>query len=176
MKKNTLIRKILCRIYRGLTTVIIICGLFFMGLYLAGIRPYVVQSGSMEPAIVTGSVCFVNQNAAFDNITAGDIIAFKVSEDTLVTHRVAAVGNNGIVTKGDANDTEDAVLVTEENYIGKTIFSIPKAGYVLNFAHTKAGIAVLTAAALVLLFAGGLLEEKEKGESHEEAGAEKPSK
>lgn len=33
--------------------------LLFAILLLAGIRPYVVLSGSMEPVIRTGSLCFV---------------------------------------------------------------------------------------------------------------------
>ena len=90
-------------------------------LYLAHIRPYVVLSGSMEPAIPVHSVCFVNENIPFAQITPGEVISFRMEGGMLVTHRVSAVQDGRCTTKGDANSIEDAVPVTADNYIGKTV-------------------------------------------------------
>ena len=70
-------------------------------LRLAGIRPYIVMSGSMEPAILTGSLCFVNTNAEFADVREGDVIAFRSAMGTLVTHRAVAVTEDGVETCGD---------------------------------------------------------------------------
>ena len=99
-----------------------------MSLYLYGIRPYVVRTGSMEPAIKTGSVCFVNHKIPFEEIQQGDVIAFFMGE-TIVTHRAVQVSENQIMTKGDANEIADASPVTKENYSGKTVLAIPEIGY-----------------------------------------------
>ena len=56
-----------------ITTVIIVVGILFIGLFCFGIQPYVVESGSMQPTIQTGSVCFINKRANYDNMKVGDI-------------------------------------------------------------------------------------------------------
>ena len=98
-----------------------------------GLRPFIVISGSMEPEIKTGSICFVNTRASFYEVKKGDVIAFKAPSGALVTHRVIGAEENGriLVTKGDNNDVEDGQTTTVENFCGKTLFSIPYAGYVV---------------------------------------------
>ena len=78
-----------------ITTFIIIFGILFIGLFLFGIQPYVVESGSMEPAIETGSVCFINKRALYDDMKVGDIIAFKIDEKSYATHRINSISENG---------------------------------------------------------------------------------
>ena len=100
---------------------------------MCGIRPYITMSGSMEPDIQTGSICFVNTHASFYDVQKGDVIAFQTASGALVTHRVIGVEENGmvLVTKGDNNDVEDGPTTTVENFRGETLFSIPYVGYVL---------------------------------------------
>ena len=59
-------------------TLIIAIGGLFLVLYFLGIVPYVVLSGSMEPTIKTGSLCFVNKNISIDKIKEKDIIVYDV--------------------------------------------------------------------------------------------------
>ena len=49
-------------------TIIIVFGILFVVLFLFGIQPYVVESGSMEPTIHTGSLCFIDKKANYDNM------------------------------------------------------------------------------------------------------------
>ena len=91
--------------------------LLFAILLLAGIRPYVVLSGSMEPVIRTGSLCFVYRRADYEDICTGDIIAFHVQGGNLVTHRVIAVTEEGLETKGDANELSDGITTTERKSV-----------------------------------------------------------
>jgi len=119
--------------------------------YICGIRLYVVKTGSMSPTIPVGSICFVNHNIPYDSIINGDIISFTVGKNTQVTHRVTAVEPDGLVTRGDANNIEDAVKVTRQSYLGKTIFHIPKAGFIIHFLKTKTGKIIFSGLVLVIL-------------------------
>lgn len=96
-----------------------------------GVRPYITMSGSMEPEIMTGSICFVNTKADYDDIDVGDVIAYEKSSG-LVTHRVIAISESGFETKGDANDVSDGISTQRSNFKGKTLFSIPYLGYAVR--------------------------------------------
>ncbi len=105
----------------------------------------IVQSGSMEPAIKTGSVVFV---LPAENYKEGDIITFGApASDTPTSHRVVSVraegGTRYYTTKGDANEDADPRDVPEGEVLGKVLFSIPFLGYVLVFAKTSLGFLLL---------------------------------
>ena len=99
---------------------------------ILGIKPMVVLSGSMEPAIKTGSLCFVNKSKDYESINEGDIITYKLLGEK-ITHRVVEKRDEGCLTKGDANDVKDLGIVNKSNYYGKMIFSIPFLGYLIIF-------------------------------------------
>ncbi len=145
-----------------LMTVIIIIGVIFIGLYLIGIQPYVVESGSMEPAIEVGSLSFINKRFKYEDIKPNDIIAYETDNGIKVTHRAIAVYDYGIETQGDANDLSDGIITTKENYIGKNIFSIPKVGYFVKMIQTPRGKIILGTIITVLLVAGILVGEPSK--------------
>ena len=143
------------KIINALTTLIIVVGVIFLLLYFLGIKPYVVLSGSMEPTIKTGSLCFINKNTDYSSIKEQDIIAFKLNNGTLVTHRVVNKTSNGLETKGDSNNDLDGVITTKHNYVGKNSFWIPYLGYVFKaFQTTKGKIVYLTI--IIVLFMIGL--------------------
>ena len=102
-----------------------------------GIKTYIVRSGSMEPEIRTGSLCFVDTKVDYSEIKEYDIIAFERGK-LLVTHRVVQVLKDGLVTKGDNNDLDDGITTTEKNYVGKSVFSIPLLGYAISWVQTRA--------------------------------------
>ena len=130
------------------TSLIILAAILLVILYIMKIRPYVATSGSMEPAIPVNSICFVNERTEFPDIQPGDVITFRMGEDMLVTHRVIEVRAGSLITRGDANNTEDAAPVTATNYIGKTVIILPKLGRILILLRTPVGI--ITAVALIL--------------------------
>lgn len=111
-------------------------------LFALGIKPYITMSGSMEPEIHTGSVCFVDTKATYGEIQVGDVIAFKASTGGLVTHRVIAITNEGMETKGDSNEVTDGISTTPANFHGKTLFSIPYVGYALKALQKPLYIAI----------------------------------
>lgn len=117
----------------------------------------IVRSGSMEPNIPTGSLVIVKPESSY---SIGDVITFGADTQTQVptTHRIVAyeAGENGATdfqVKGDANEDPDPNPVRRADVIGKVAFHVPKVGYVLAFARTPLGFALLVGipAALVIL-------------------------
>lgn len=129
-----------------------------------GIKPYITMSGSMEPAIHTGSVCFVNTNVSYDEIHTGDIIAYRSETGGLVTHRVIDISDAGMETKGDANDVSDGISTTRDNFYGKNILTIPYIGYAIKHLQTPAGMSiagVILVTCIVLAVLGNTNKKKE---------------
>ncbi|WP_459500901.1 signal peptidase I SipW [Bacillus sp. C1] len=107
-----------------------------------------VLSGSMEPTFLTGSIIAIEPTKDGSKYQKGDVITFKESENKIVTHRIIDVKNaNGKVmyeTKGDNNNGPDLKPVLAENVIGKYgDITVPYVGYLLNYANSKAGAALL---------------------------------
>lgn len=106
-------------------------------------KAFIVQSGSMEPSIKTGSIVFsIPQN----NYRVGEVVTFSPtgSKKNLVTHRIVSVGEAGeLTTKGDANEDADTQTISAEKIVGRTIFSIPYLGYIANFAKNPKGFILL---------------------------------
>ena len=144
------------KIINALTTLIIVIGGIFLLLYLIGIKPYVVLSGSMEPTMKTGSLCFINKNIKYNSIKENDIIAFKLNNGVLVTHRVVKKASNGFETKGDNNNNIDGVVTTQNNYVGKNVFWIPYLGYIFKAFQTTTG-KIIYLTMIIVLFVIGLL-------------------
>ena len=154
--------KIIKTIINVLSTLIIVVGGIFLGLYILGFKPYVVLSGSMEPTIKTGSLCIINQNIKYDDIKEKDIIAFRFNDGTLVTHRVYKKTKNGLTTKGDNNKNTDKNIITKNNYVGKNIFWIPKAGYVVGLVQSTKGKIIFITIIVLLLVSGFLFGDDNK--------------
>lgn len=166
------------RIWNVVSTVlvaaVVLLAVLLVGVRLFGLQVYTVLSGSMEPAYPVGSLIYVKKTAAED-IEAGDVITFLVSEDTIATHRVTAVVPDEedpdvrrFQTKGDANENVDGALVHENNVIGQPVFTIPYLGYVANYIQHPPGLYVAISAGAVLLllvFLPDLFPERKKEKS-----------
>lgn len=159
MKTIIKITKIIINI---VTTIIILIGVLFIGLFGIGMQPYVVESGSMEPEIKTGSICFVNKHAKYEDIKVGDIIAFKLETGEFATHRVCDITEDGIHTKGDANRVPDDIITTRDTFIGKNLFSIPNVGIIIKVIQTPSGKIILGTIIIVLLVAAVLVGTPDK--------------
>ena len=133
---------------------------------LFGYHIYSVVSGSMEPAIPTGSLVYIRETAPED-VEADDVIAFYSSADSasIITHRVLEnrVLMGEFITKGDANQTEDMNPVPYSNLIGKVVRSFPEIGAMAQILTGKEGkfiAAGVIAAALFLQGMASLLEKR----------------
>lgn len=113
-----------------------------------------VLSGSMEPTLHTGSVIIVKP---ISNYKIGDVITFgpNTKTQTPVTHRISDMrvvdGNIIYITKGDANDSPDIREIQKKDIIGKVLFSVPFAGYAVDFAKKPFGFVLIIAIPAVLI-------------------------
>lgn len=114
--------------------------LLFLLPQLAGCTPRIVISGSMEPEIPVGSIVYTSGKILQENIKKGDVIAYGLSREIPVLHRVVEADRNKRewVTKGDANETCDLCTVSYGQYLGKMIFHVPYAGYLAVMMQKKA--------------------------------------
>lgn len=121
---------------------------------LFGYQIKTVLSGSMEPDIKTGSILSIKEVDDPTDFQTGDVITFRTEEDILITHRIVEVNEAGgeYITKGDANNAPDREPVTADSIIGSyTGFQIPYVGYVMNFASSNEGTALLLVIPGILL-------------------------
>ena len=135
----------------------------YVVLFVNGIKPYIVLSGSMEPNIHTGSVCFVDTNVKYEDILVNDVIAFETKTNALVTHRVINITSHGFETKGDNNNSSDGISTTQSNFRGQTLFSIPYLGYFSQFLQTKRGKIIIFTTFLFLIFFDILVSDGRHG-------------
>jgi signal peptidase I len=113
------------------------------------VKPYVVMSASMEPAVKLGSVVVVKPQTSYK---PNDIVTFtpEGNKENLVTHRVVfrrfseGLGSAPVyLTAGDANEEMDRWQVRNDQVIGKVVLSIPYLGYAVNFAKQPYGFIFL---------------------------------
>jgi len=124
----------------------------------SGYRSYLVQSGSMEPAIMTGDIIVIHsQNSYMKN----DVITFHGSDNRVVTHRIIEISQNNnnqhFLTKGDANRSEDEDTITQSQIIGKVVLVIPKLGYLVSFSKSLPGLIILVIIPAVLFILNEIL-------------------
>jgi len=122
---------------------LIISGSFFTIISpFFGWRTEVVISGSMEPAILTGSVVIVRPIVP-DTIRKGDIIMFSsLDMKSLTTHRVVNVEYEPtlqFITKGDANKNSDITPIVPDQIVGIVTVTIPYLGILTQFIKTPLG-------------------------------------
>ena len=109
--------------------------ILYFSIGFLGVRPVIVSSGSMRPAMDVGDVAIVS-SVSINKIEKGDIIQFRKGNYT-VMHRVIEVKEEGserlFITKGDANKDPDVDPVHPNQVIGKVVFVIPKIGWISIF-------------------------------------------
>ncbi len=102
----------------GVLLILIVCLLCF--------RLDVVMSGSMEPAIPTGSLV-ISSRIVKSSYEVGDIIIYRDDQQNIL-HRIVSIEED-YITKGDANENEDFLPVSYEQIVGHYLFHIPYLGY-----------------------------------------------
>ena len=134
--------------YLLIVFIVVTAGLLVLSTFpiTGNIKFLIVQSGSMEPAMKTGSLAIIKP---FDSYKVGDIICFNQTNKTKppISHRIYEIrevnGEKIYITKGDANEEPDANEIRKQDIMGKNLFSIPYAGYGVDFAKKPIGFALI---------------------------------
>jgi signal peptidase len=122
---------------------------------LVGYRTFVVQSGSMSPALKTGDV-IVSRLVAPSSIRAKEIVTLSQGggADVPITHRVVEMSRQGdrysILTKGDRNTVVEKWSVREGGEIPRVVFRVPKLGFAVAGVSTPGARFLLAGAFFVL--------------------------
>jgi signal peptidase len=140
---------------------------------LFGWQVYHVISPSMEPAIPVGSAVYVKQVVP-EEILPGDVIAYRGSSGAVITHRV--VQNRTVegqfITKGDANEREDAVPISYGALYGRAALHIPFLGSLLQFYVSGVGklyaIGLAACGLMFSLLANRLRDRARNGKTSED--------
>ena len=136
---------------------IILLSLYFILRIIGIIEISEVETGSMEDGIHAGDYVLIYKKNVYN---VGDVITFK-KDGYYVTHRIVKKQKKGIVTKGDANNTEDDAIKVS-SIVGKVIL----VGGILNVLITfKYGIASFLLALYLLTYY--FYKEKEDKEASE---------
>lgn len=124
----------------------------------------IVESGSMEPTIKTGSVVLIKPISSYK---IGDVITFEGNfkdargKKVPTTHRIVEMrvdkGNPIYITKGDANEENDTREVPQNQVIGKVYLAVPYLGYAIEAARQPYGFLalIIIPAAVIMWDQGG---------------------
>ncbi|MEO5885941.1 MAG: signal peptidase I [Candidatus Limnocylindrales bacterium] len=125
-----------------------------------GVRFYGVESGSMSPAMHQGDLLIDMPTSATSTYRVGDIVTFRPTPGYIVTHRIVAIGADGISTKGDANTAADLGQIPAANIVGRVVAVVPLVGAVAAFFRQPVGIAALLAVMVVIYGAWHLAADR----------------
>lgn len=118
-----------------------------------GIRPLVVQSGSMSPTLETGTLAWGKQVPAGD-LEVGDVVMVTTADGDRVTHRIIAIDRTTPTTKltlqGDANRAPDAQAYPVEDAY-RVFADLPYGGRVVAWLSGPVGLFVLGMYAMGML-------------------------
>ena len=168
MNKTT--RKILKISSYIIVAIAVLFATIIVGIKAFGLQIYTVLSGSMEPELKVGSIIYV-EDIDPNTLNVGDIITYKLSSNTLSTHRITEIlvdeENPEILhfkTKGDANKDEDALTVEIEDIKGRVVFDIPYLGYLVSYIQAPPGnyVAIAVGGLLIayVFFVDAITSEK----------------
>jgi signal peptidase I len=127
-----------------------------------GLSAHVVVSGSMAPRIAVGDVV-LTRSVSVAELSAGQVLLFTDPEQPgrLLLHRLVSFDAQGhLVTRGDANQSDDSVHVPPSDVRGVARLRVPYVGLPAQwrlegrFGHLALTAGVLAAAAVFV--AGGL--------------------
>ena len=115
-----------------------IIGVLALILVLAGFRPFILKSESMEPIYTKGSLCWVNTRVDLDSVEVGDVLVYRSPANTLVLHRLVEKERSDdtsslpVTMQGDANSMSQDVTLSSINFIGREAFTIPRLGMMVE--------------------------------------------
>ena len=130
---------------------------------VAGWDSHVVVSGSMEPRLAPGDVVLTRQVLP-QELQPGQVLLFPDPDrpDRLLLHRLVSFDDQGaLVTRGDANQSNDSVPVPAAGVIGQAELRIPYVGLPAywrlqgSWGHIALVAGVLAAATVFVTCSGG---------------------
>lgn len=133
----------------------------------------VVVGPSMEPTYHRGDLLLVRQG----NYDAGDAVVYRIPADepgagNLVVHRLVEQEADGTwLTQGDNRDSLDPWRPTNDDILGRSLVTVPKAGFLWMLFAGTLGIGLILAVIVTTAF---WPERNDTGEAEEEEPVASP--
>ncbi len=134
---------------------------------VGGVFPLIVLTDSMYPDIQSGDL-IICRAVDPESVQVGDVIAFfdpAGNGTSIVTHSVADVVQNdgGLawITRGVANNADDALPVPADKLVGAYQMRLPGVGDAVMFMQTPAGLIVCVACPILLLVGWDVLRRRQ---------------
>ena len=120
----------------------------------------IVQSGSMEPSIKTGSLVLIKPASSYkigDAVTFSGNLKDSRGNRMTITHCIVDMAVNAgaplYITKGDANEEQDSGQLSQNEIIGKVLLDVPYVGYGVAATKTKYGfLAIILIPAIIIIY------------------------
>ncbi|MBP3596270.1 MAG: signal peptidase I [Clostridia bacterium] len=129
---------------------------------VAGIKSFVIISGSMEPELKIGDVVIIKK-CNQEDLKVGDIISYR-SGQSIITHRIHDIIKKGnsikYETKGDNNNISDRSFVKFEDIEGKLIQKISNVGNIILLLKNKVVIIAILIMFYIMYLHNINVEEK----------------
>lgn len=134
---------------------------------IGGIFPMIILTDSMQPEFASGDL-IICHTIEPEEVQKGDIICFydpAGNGTTTVTHRVVKItkddsGSLAWETKGDANNTEDSILVPAKNLVGIYQSHFSGLGNIAMFMQTTQGLIICVICPIILLVAYDVIRRR----------------
>ena len=114
----------------------------------------------MSDEINIGDIVLVKLNSKYN---VGDVVTYK-SYSHFITHRIVKIDNDKIITKGDANNTNDDPI-NQNQIIGKVVKRLKRAGiYIKVFMNFKVIVLIF----MMIMVSAYIFSEIEVGNDYSE--------
>lgn len=127
MSRRRLVREVLLD---AAAVVGAVCILVMLAHAVLGTTLLVFRSGSMAPAIPTGSLAVAVERPVSE-VSSGDVVSVVGADGTRVTHRVVGITPSGLVLQGDANPAPDSSAY-DVGKVDVVVASVPSVGRMLD--------------------------------------------
>ena len=116
-----------------------------------GYSALTVKTGSMSGTIEIGDLIIIKDTGDYE---IGDIVTFLQKSDSIpTTHRIIDSREDGsFITKGDANNVQDALPVSKDIILGEVVKVLPEVGLFAERIQSEGWIYIV---ALLVILCGG---------------------
>lgn len=115
-----------------------------------GYTTFRVITGSMSDAINPQDIVVVKIT---NDVNVNDIITYKNNND-FITHRVIQKDEKQLITKGDANNSQDTPI-TQNDVVGKVIYIVNNVGVWINVFKTPQVIIAIIVSIIAIRYIFG---------------------
>lgn len=148
-----------------LVTIFIIIGIYYVVQIkllknnyanIFGYTFFEVATGSMSDTINIGDVVVTKITK---DVSENDVIVYE-EQNNFITHRLIEKKENELITKGDANNSEDKPIKVEQ-VLGKVIYVVPKVGFLKKILMSPQ---IIVGIVFLVIIMGFVLKEFSKME------------